>query len=208
MRSGYRITRDRFFAPNEVRTLLNTCKDRAELDQSCRRKTWVTRYMLIHLALNSGLRVSEIAALKIQDLFLKSNDQCLIVRHGKGNKKRDVYLDRDIIQHLQEYIEIKKALGEPTDDNAPLLAGRGGQHFTTTALEISFKQATKAAGLAKSYSIHCSRHTYATLLLAKTSNIRFVQQQLGHSNINMTALYTHLLPEMNHDLANAILDFK
>jgi site-specific recombinase XerD len=72
-------------------------------------------------------------------------------------------------------------------------------------LEISFKKAAERAGLPKYYSIHSSRHTYATLLLAKSKNIRFVQKQLGHASIAMTSLYADVLPEMNQNLANAIL---
>jgi integrase/recombinase XerD len=75
------------------------------------------------------------------------------------------------------------------------------QRFT-----FSFKKVTEKAGLPLHYSIHSARHTYATILLAKTSNLRFVQKQLGHASLNMTSLYANILPEMNHDLANAILD--
>jgi site-specific recombinase XerD len=161
--------------------------------------------MLIHLALNSGLRVSEIAALKINDLQLLGKENYLIVHCGKRGKKRDVYLDTEIVVHLISYIGIKKQWGESTDNDAPLFAGRGGNHYTTTALEISFKKAAEKAGLHKYYSIHSSRHTYATLLLAKTKNLRFVQKQLGHASIAMTCLYADVLPEMNQNLANAIL---
>jgi len=55
------------------------------------------------------------------------------------------------------------------------------------------------------YSIHSARHTYATLLLAKSNSLRFVQKQLGHASIAMTSLYADVLPEMNQTLANAIL---
>jgi site-specific recombinase XerD len=80
------------------------------------------------------------------------------------------------------------------------------KHYTTTALAISFKQALKEVNLPETYSIQSSRHTYATTLLAKTSNLRFVQKQLGHASINMSALYADVLPEQNQSLANAILD--
>jgi len=90
------------------------------------------------------------------------------------------------------------------DPEAPLLAGRGGRAYTTTALHVSFKKAVEAAGLPRHYTIHSARHTYATLLLARTSNLRFVQKQLGHASLNMTALYADVLPEQNQDLANAM----
>jgi site-specific recombinase XerD len=203
----YRITREKFFATEEGRKLLKVSRENGDLDLMKGRKTWVTRHLLVHLALNSGLRVSEIAKLKIRDLHLNGKDNYLIVQSGKRGKKRDVYLDRDLAKHLKDYLEIKKkAWKESIDPDAPLLAGRGGNHFTTTALEISFKKAIEKAGLSSHYSIHSARHTYATMLLGKTNNLRFVQKQLGHASLNMTSLYADVLPELNGELANAILD--
>lgn len=203
----YRIYRDKFFSSEEAKRLLKISKEQSELDLLKGRSTWVTRFMLVHLALNSGLRVSEIAGLKIRDLHLNGKESYLVVEKGKRGKKRDVYLDKELVHHLKSYLEIKKkSWKEAVDDDCPLLAGQGGKTFTTTALHISFKKAIEKAGLPLRYSIHSARHTYATILLAKTSNLRFVQKQLGHASLNMTSLYADVLPEMNHDLANAILD--
>jgi site-specific recombinase XerD len=202
----YVITRDKFMSTKERNKLLKCCKKEADIDLQHDRKTWCTKYMVIHLALNSGLRVSEIAALKIMDLHLTGKENFLVVRRGKRGNKRDVYLDDQIVEHLKAYIVVKKdGWEEPITPEAPLFAGRGGKHYTTTALSISFKKAIEKAGLPGYYSIHSSRHTYATLLLAKTKNIRFVQKQLGHASIAMTSLYADVLPEMNQNLANAIL---
>ena len=211
MNNDYRITRDKFLSLTEARRLLKVCEEKAVVDTTFGRSTWITRYMLVHIAFNTGLRVSEIADLKIGDIHIKGvSDMYLIVRHGKGRgengKKRDVYLDRDIVKHIREYIDYKKkALGESVQPEAPLLASHGGKQFTTTGLYLSFKKALKAANIPQHYSIHSARHTYATMLLAKTNNLRFVQKQLGHASINMTALYADVLPEMNQNLANSIL---
>lgn len=202
---NYIITRDKFLSIKERNKLLRCCRNRAKADYSAQRRTWVFRYMLIHLALNSGLRVSEMASLKIRDLQFSSKENYLVVHCGKRGKKRDVYLDTEIVAHLKSYIGIKRKWGESIEADAPLFSGRAGNHYTTTALGISFKKAAEKAGLPKYYSIHSSRHTYATLLLAKTKNMRFVQKQLGHSSIAMTSLYADILPEMNQNLANAIL---
>ncbi|MGO9213287.1 MAG: tyrosine-type recombinase/integrase [Syntrophales bacterium] len=125
---------------------------------------------------------------------------------GKGGRIRDVYLDKELVKHLHDYIRIKRSLWqESIDSDAPLFSGRDKRRYTTTALVISFKKAIQEAGLPKTYSIHSSRHTYATMLLAKTNNIRFTQKQLGHASITMTSLYADVLPEMNQTLAEAIL---
>jgi len=204
--NGYTITRDKFLSVKEARKLLRVCRRNAETDQKANRITWVTRYMLIHLALHSGLRVSEIASLKVGDLHFNGKDNYLVVQCGKRGRKRDVYLDQELVKHLQEYLELKKSVwGEGIDTGSPLFSGRGGAHYTTTALEISFKKAIERAGLSRHYSIHSARHSYATFLFAKSNSIRFVQKQLGHASIAMTSLYADVLPEMNQALAETIL---
>lgn len=211
MNSEYRITRDKFLSPAEARQLLRACQEKAIVDVAKGRKTWVTRYALVHLALNTGLRVAEISDLLIGDLHFKGiSDMYLIVRHGKGRgkkgKKRDVYLDRDIIKHIREYIDYKKkTLKQPVTNDSPLFARTADQKYTTTGLHLNFKRALEAARLPLHYSIHSARHTYATMLYAKTNNLRFVQKQLGHASLNMTALYADISPELNSELANAIL---
>jgi site-specific recombinase XerD len=204
--SKHEITRDKFLDREERKQLLKTCQEKAELDLLHGRSTWVVRYMLIDLALYSGLRVAEIASLKIGDLYLKTKDPYIMVWSGKGNKKREVYLDSGLVKHLKEFIQMKKTtLGEDVESAAPLFAGRKSNHCQPITLMKSFKRATKEAGLPDHYSIHCARHTYATFLLHDTKNLRYVQRQLGHTNISMTALYSDILPEENSQLANQIV---
>lgn len=209
--SNYRITRDKFLSSSEANLLIKICEERAIVDLEKGRTTWVTRFFLVHLALHSGLRVAELADLEIGDLYLKGvRDRYLIVRHGKGRGKkgqlREVYLDREIVKHINKYIDYKKkVLKQPVSSESPLFARKAAIKYTTTGLYLSFKKAIKAAGLPKHYSIHSARHTYATMLFAKSGNLRFCQKQLGHSSINMTALYADISPELNTELANSIL---
>lgn len=203
---NYRITRDKFFSDSQVKQLITTCQRLARSQPERDKRHWLVRAMLVSLALHSGLRVSELAALRIGDLSLNGNEHYLIVRRGKGGRRRDVYLDNKLTSQLNDFIRKKSRWGENTTADAPLFAGRGGKHYSTTALYLSFKLVLQAAGLPNQYSIHSCRHTYATMLLAKTNNLRFVQKQLGHASINMTAHYADVLPELNQALANAILD--
>ena len=106
--TGYTITRDKFLSVKEARKLLRVCQRNAALDQKANRTTWITRYMLIHLALHSGLRVSEMASLNVGDLHLNGKDNYLVVLCGKRGRKRDVYLDKELVKHLQEYLEIRR----------------------------------------------------------------------------------------------------
>ena len=191
----------------ERNLLLRVCKRNAKRNLNEGKRKWVVRHMLVHLAFNSGLRVSEIAALKIENLQLNGKENYIHVMNGKGNRKRDIYIDYETAQKLKDYLKLKAAWGQSVIRDAPLFSGRAGGHYTTTALEISFKKAVLDSGLSSHYSIHSARHTYATILLSKTkNNIRFVQKQLGHASIAMTSLYADILPEMNQVLANSILN--
>ncbi|MGD0756273.1 MAG: tyrosine-type recombinase/integrase [Bacteroidales bacterium] len=205
MNKNYKITREKFFDLQERNAILKTSEKRANADKAKGRVTWPIRYMLVHLALNSGLRVSEIAKLKIEDLKLSIKPSYIFVRNGKRRKSRDVYIDLELTKHLQEFILQKKNWNQSIEPLAPLFFGQGGQHSTTTALYISFKQAVREAGLRDDLTIHSARHSYATLLYYKTKDLRAVQKQLGHSSLNMTTLYADIMPEENEILANAIL---
>ena len=206
MSTDYKITRDKFMDNKERDKLLKFCREKAELDLMKGRITWPVRYMLVNLALYSGLRVSEIAQLKIKDLYLDNiDDPYLSVRNGKRGKSRDVYLDTEIVKELSKFLSYKKkTLKESIVPEAPLFAGRGGNQSTNTALQISFKKAIEEAGLNTHYSIHSARHTYGTHLYHSTQNLRYVQKQLGHSNITMTSLYADIMPSENGKLANMI----
>lgn len=204
-RQPYKIERDQIFSSDERKRIMDTCKARASEDEKAGRKNWIIRYMLVDLAFFSGLRVAEMAALKIGDIDLKASDPYIIVRDGKGGKKRSVFIDKELARHVKQFIKWKKNKGEPTDNDSPLFLGRKG-HVPPITLQKSFKKAMEEAGLDHTkHGIHDCRHTYATYLLRDTgNNLAYVQQQLGHSNREMTYLYTHVLPELNGALANKI----
>lgn len=199
----YQITRDKFLTADERKAILKASQEMAALDLLKGRKRSVQRYLLVDLALRSGLRVSEIANLKIGDIRLNGKDNVLFVRHGKRNKSRDVYVDGELAKHLKQYLKIKKeSWREAVDQDSYLLSNGNGKNFTTTNLHISFKIALLKAGITRKLSIHSARHSYATCALASSNNLRFVQKQLGHANIAFTSLYADIEPETNNKLAN------
>jgi integrase/recombinase XerD len=155
----------------------------------------VRDYLLVALDLSTGLRVSEIAALRCGDLFLGCGMSSLIVRKGKGGKPRTVVLNREIRNHLLRYLRWKKDAGEPVTPEAPLLLSpRTGQAMTTRAIQKAFKRCATLAGLSPHYSIHSLRHTYAChLYKASKWNLRLVQKQLGHSSIATTQVYADVM---------------
>lgn len=199
----YKLSRNRLFSTEEVKQLLKTCEERAELDVLKGRQVWVTRHMLVALALRTGLKVSEIVALKIGDIHLGRKETYIRVRNGEGGIKRDVYFNGTLATLLKEYIKIKgKVWKQPTDLDDYLFSKKTGRPFTRMALFTSFKKALERAGLPMHHSIHHARHTYATKLLADTGNLKYVQKQLGHESIAFTAIYADILPEQNKALAD------
>jgi len=202
---NYIIKPTSFLSAAERKTLLKTCKEQAELDMLHGRRTWIIRYMLVDLALYSGLRVGEIAALKVADVNLATDNSYVHVRNGKGQKERIVYIDAQLSAHLLSFLEYKaKTLRQSIDASAPLFAGKKGSHSPIVTFQKSFYMAVAKAGLRQTLHIHCCRHTYATYLLQSTKNLRYVQKQLGHTDLAMTALYADILPEENNRLANTI----
>jgi site-specific recombinase XerD len=209
MGKNYVITRDKFLTLDQTKLLLKTCEDLAELDKLHGRQTWITRSMLVGLALRSGLRVSEIANLTHGQIHINNHKDCyLTVVRGKGGKTRDVYFGPTLASPLKKYIEIKqKSWRMPvTADDYLFAHGKDGKKkYTTTGLWTSCKKAFRKAGLPSHYSTHSCRHTYATLMLESTGgDIRAVQKQLGHSNLSMTSLYADVLPARRQELADKL----
>lgn len=179
--------------------LLDTARIRAEHAQAKDGKIAIRDYFIIHLAFATGLRVMEIAALNCGDIFLDQQTPSLIVRKGKGNKKRMVFFNGILKAHSEDYFEWKKSAGESIQPDQPLLlSSHSGKHMTTRAIQKAFKRCAKAAGLPSFYSIHAGRHSYACFLLKASSwNLRLVQKQLGHSRLTTTQVYADVMvPEL------------
>jgi len=190
------VTHEDFLSPEEVRALKEYCRARAEGGVSDRRENPVRDWAVIHVALDAGLRVSEICALQIRDVILKAEHASLIVRHGKGNKKRGVRIGTHLREHLSDFIAWKVRVGEPTGPRSPLFLSSRGGPLTRTAVYRIFRKNADAVGIPRRFSIHSCRHTYASLLYrASNYNLRLVQKQLGHRSIQTTQIYADILSE-------------
>jgi site-specific recombinase XerD len=193
----------KFLSREEVRELLNTARKRAEKTISQNNKVAVRDYFIVDLALSTGLRVMELASLTCGDVFLNDGVSSLLVKRGKGGKKRLVRFNGSLKRHCVEYIAWKQRVGEPIGPNDPLiLSSNTRSHMTTRAIEKVFKRTAVRAGLSSRFSIHCLRHTYAChLYKASGYNLRLVQKQLGHSSSRITEVYADVL---NPDLRKSL----
>lgn len=167
------------------------------------KRTPIMDWMVVEIGLFAGLRVEEMADLKCGDLLVQDVQSSLIVRKGKGGRKRIIRISSELKENLKEFLKWKQRLGEDTTDESPLFASsKTNSHMTTRALQKSFKRSAKRAGLKSHYSIHCLRHTFGShLYKASKYNLRLVQEQLGHTRIETTKVYASV---MNPDVEKAV----
>jgi site-specific recombinase XerD len=184
----------KYLARQEAIRLLAGCRERTKHTKGRNQQVAVRDYFMIHLALATGLRVMEIAVLQCGNLFLEGTLPAVLVRRGKGKKKRMVFFNQRLQKHCREFLAWKHSIGESIEPEAPLLSSHTGRHLTTRALQKAFKRCAQAAGLPSRYSIHCLRHTYACFLLkASNWNLRLVQKQLGHARLSTTEVYADVM---------------
>ncbi len=190
------VTHEDFLAPDQVQALKTYCQRNAEDPSPDGRADPVRDWAILHVALDSGLRVSEICALQICDVVLDRAHASLIVRDGKGHKKRGVRIGSALCDHLAEFIDWKGRVGQSTAGSAPLFVSSRGGPLTRTAVYRIFRKHADAVGIPQRFSIHSCRHTYASLLYrASDFNLRLVQKQLGHRSIQTTQIYADVLSE-------------
>ena len=137
--------------------------------------------LLIEFLYSSGLRVSECVSLKIDDLDLA--EKIGKIKHGKGKKERYIILSDNLIQHLQNYIPTKK-------DNSTYIFSIKNRPITIRQAQKVVKEAAKKAGIKKRVFCHALRSSFATHLLEAGTDIRIIQELLGHSNLSTTQIYT------------------
>jgi len=202
-RFNWILDRGKFLSSSEAKLLLETARKSAETALVHDNKVPVKDYFIIHIALATGLRVMEIAQLNCGDISVDGDTGYLIVRNGKGGRKRLVRFNSEFKEHYEEYLRWRQAGQTPVGPGDPLLqSSHTGGHMTTRAIEKAFKRTAARAGLPGHYSIHCLRHTHACQLYkASGYNLRMVQKQLGHTNSRTTEVYADV---MNPDMTVAL----
>ncbi len=138
---------------------------------------------ILELFYSSGLRLSELAELKLTQLDLTSGE---VTVTGKGNKTRIVPVGKRAEQTLTQWLALRPS---GTDYVFP---GRGGAHLGQRAIELRLKLWAVCAGLEVNVHPHVLRHSFASHLLQSSGDLRAVQEMLGHASISTTQIYTRL----------------
>ena len=147
---------------------------------------------LLEIAFATGMRVTEIVTLDVNDV----NTESRMVRcMGKGSKERMIPMHDDAAVAVTEYIRYgRPALARHTADKALFLNMRG-ERLTRQGFWLILKNYAKDAGIQARITPHVLRHSFATHMLRGGAPLRNVQEMLGHANISTTQVYTHLTDE-------------
>ena len=139
---------------------------------------------ILFLTYSAGLRVGEVVRLKVDDI---DSDRMLIhIRQGKGRKDRYTILSEVALDMLRKYARVEK----PEDWLFP--GGKDNSFLTERSVQKIFASACKKAKINKHVSVHSLRHSFATHLLEGGTDLRYIQELLGHASSKTTEIYTHV----------------
>lgn len=157
-------------AREEVAALLNACAN-------------LKHHTMLSLLYAAGLRSGELIKLKLTDLDWDRRQ--IRIRKAKGKKERVTLLSDKLAALLKSYMEQY----HPHDW---LFTGQYGGAYTVSSLRKVMEKALKAASIDKPYTLHCLRHSFATHLLEAGTDLRYIQNLLGHESSITTEIYTHV----------------
>ncbi len=180
------VDRTKYMDARETKQLRTVTEAQAIMDLKDGRLTGVLRWALVDVALQTGLRVSEIAKLTIGDVDLKRGALKVWRHKRKQPSQETLAIAPELVSHLKDYLAWKDTVEGARMPQDALFGGKRGP-LTSSGLQRIWHRAIEAAGLPKELSIHSARHTVAVHLLRKTSNLRQVQKQLGHASPATTA---------------------
>jgi integrase/recombinase XerC len=142
----------------------------------------------LELMYGSGLRISELVGIDIDDLELRAR---LVKVHGKGSKERIVPFGSKAEAALRDYFAVRSELAKDIDEQAVFVNYRG-ERITTRSVRRLFDGYLRQAALQSGISPHTLRHSFATHLLNAGADLRGIQELLGHASLSTTQKYTHL----------------
>ena len=132
---------------------------------------------------SAGLRLSECLALTVADMDFDRNQ--IRIRQGKGKKDRQTVLSRTLLSEMKDYL-IKFC------PKIFLFEGQKGGRYSASSVQAIMKRAVKKSGIKKHATVHTLRHSFATHLLENGTDIRFIQELLGHKRLETIQIYTHI----------------
>ena len=170
---------------NEVKKILSVCEN-------------IKHKSILMLIYSAGLRRSESINLKITDI--DSERMVINIRGGKGKKDRISLLSDHMLVLLRNYYRAYR----PKDY---LFEGQNGGKYSPTSIANILKKASLKAGIRKKVTPHILRHSFATHLLEQGTDLRYIQELLGHNSSKTTEVYTHVSKKAIDQIKNPVDDF-
>lgn len=170
---------------NEVKNILSSCNN---IKHKC----------ILMLIYSAGLRRSELLNLKLSDI--DSERMVVIIREAKEKKDRISLLSEKILGFLREYYKKYRP-------KQYLFEGQGGGKYSPTSVANILRKAAIKAGIRKNVTPHMLRHSFATHLLEQGTDLRYIQELLGHKSSKTTEIYTHVSKRAIDKIKNPIDDF-
>jgi len=139
---------------------------------------------ILSLIYGCGLRISELIHLKCRDI---DRERMLIrIEQSKGRKDRYVIISENLLALIRKYYCAYRPVGY-------LFQGQNGSSpYSAASIQSFFRKAKQTAGITKKATVHTLRHSFATHLLDQGTDIRYIQELLGHKNLATTQIYTHI----------------
>ena len=156
----------------------------------------------LSLAYGTGLRASEVSALKVGDI--DSERMTLRVEQGKGRKDRYAMLSPVLLDRLRVWWKVARAQGKMLDGGWLFPGLNPLESVSTRQLNRAIHAAAKAAGIDKRVSMHTLRHSFATHLLEQKVDIRVIQVLLGHKKLDTTAIYTQVATDLLREVISPL----
>jgi len=166
------------------------------------------RFLIIDILLNSGLRASELCALRLKDLPGVVGGNVIEVIFGKNNKDRSVPISQRLADAIEDYIQHDRSKTIPRyirrkDPAGFLFYNQCKRKTKYNALYRMIRRAGERAGVVKRIRPHVLRHTFATNAIKKMP-INDLSERLGHSDISITGRYLHVVDDQHFALAEAL----
>lgn len=173
-----------------------TCRRQAPT--AYQRKNALRDAAIIELLFATGMRISELCSLKAG--YISLSDRSLLI-YGKGNKERRMQIGNDDVLHV--LAEYHNTFHNKSTSNGVFFINQNQTPVSDQAVRRMINKYVSLAAIDLHITPHMFRHTFATSLLEADVDIRYIQEMLGHSSINITEIYTHVALSKQRDILTA-----
>lgn len=179
-----------------IETFLSTMyRQRKDAKTEYQKKNALRDVAVIEMLFATGMRISELCSLKVGDVNIY--DRSILI-YGKGSKERKIQIgNEDVIHILEEY---KREFQVQIQKCKHFFVNQEGKALSDQSIRRMINKYTSLAAIDIHITPHMFRHTFATSLLEADVDIRYIQEMLGHSSINITEIYTHVAMSKQRDI--------